>query len=388
MFMNAISYFTAITLCMALNATDGTCTMEQKQIQLPRPTGSYNVGMRTHLLKDVSRTYNGANGRPLLVHLYYPTAQAHAEYPPYLADAMYLYKEKLALSYNSEELAYLDRIQDWAIPDAPIDVKHAPLPVLFFSPGFLMAAQLYSSLIEEMASHGYVVIAINHTDACWPVLFPDGSSPAILPELADVFSNKERSCLQTFDMTQKTWIQDVEFVLSWLCDQQPLAQSLDLSNKGIFGHSFGGSTATEAARRNYGFKAMANLDGMLFGPHWDQPVEIPSLFVVAEQALTHEEALKAGLTIEQCDSLLARSSKKVFDQLQDNSFYVTVKNADHASFVDSKLIKSPLRKGGLTYDRCIEITRRLLVDFFDRYLKNRVLILLNDQSTDAIIVKK
>ena len=81
---------------------------------------------------------------------------------------------------------------------------------------------------------------------------------------------------------------------------------------------------------------------MLFGPNWDKPFETPSLFVVAEKKLTHEDALKVGLTIEQVDNLLARCPKKVFYQLKDDSFYVTIKNADHAAFVDSKIIKSPL----------------------------------------------
>ena len=366
--------------------------MAQEKIQLPRPTGSYIVGMSTHFLKDISRHHNEEKSRPLLVHIYYPSVEIQKEYPPYLSDTMHLYKEKLIHAYNvsPEDLEYLDGIKDWAMPDAPIDAENSPFPVLFFSSGFFMAAQLYSSLIEEMASHGYVVVTINHTDACWPVMFPDGSSPVILPELANVFSNKERSCMQTFDMTQETWIKDIEFVLSWLRNQ-PLTKSLDLSQMGIFGHSFGGSTATEASRQYNDFKAMANLDGMLFGPNWDKPFETPSLFVVAEKQLTHEEALNAGLTIEQFDSLLARSSKKVFDQLKDNSFYVTVKNADHATFVDSKLIKSPLLKNGLNPIRGIEITRALLVDFFDHYLRNKKATVLKEQNPrfpDILIKQK
>jgi dienelactone hydrolase len=315
------------------------------------------------------------------VRIYYPSVEIQKEYPPYLSDTMHLYKEKIIHTYNvsPEDLEYLDGIRDWAMPDAPIDAENSPFPVLFFSPGFLMAAQLYSSLIEEMASHGYIVVAINHTDACWPVMFPDGSSRAILPELANIFSNKERSCMQTFDMTQETWVKDVEFVLSWL-QNQPLTKSLALSRLGIFGHSFGGSTAIEAARRYKAFRAVVNLDGSLFGPNWDKPFETPSLFVVAEKQLTHEEILNAGLTIEQFDSLLARRSKKVFDQLKDNSFYVTVKNADHATFVDSKLIKSPLLKNGLNPLRGIEITRTLLVDFFDHYLKNKKATILKKQN--------
>jgi len=122
------------------------------------------------------------------------------------------------------------------------------------------------------------------------------------------------------------------------------------------------------------------LDGALFGPNWSKPFETPSLFVVAEKQLTHEDALNAGLTIEQCDSLLARRSQKVFDQLKDNSFYVTVKNADHATFVDSKLIKSPLLKNERNPTRGIEITRILLVDFFDHYLRNKKATVLKKQN--------
>jgi dienelactone hydrolase len=361
--------------------------MHTMAIQLPPPTGTYTVGMSTHFIQDTSRCNNDEKPRLLLVHIYYPTMQIPKEYPPYLGDAMRPYKAKLAHSYLPEELAYLDAITDWAIPDALIASDNLSFPVLFFSHGFFMAAQLYSSLIEEMASHGYVVVAINHTDACWPVMFPDGSSPIILPELANLFSNKERSCVQMFDMVQEIWIKDIESVLSWLRNQ-PLSTSLDLTRMGIFGHSFGGSTATEAVRHNTHFKAMANLDGLLFGANWDKPLQTPSLFLVAEKNLTHAEVLKAGLTIEQFESLLARDCKKVFDQLKDDAYYVTVKNADHAAFVDSKLIKSPLSKKEQDPYACIATTRALLVDFFDHYLKNEHLALLNKQSSDMIVTKK
>jgi len=364
--------------------------MAQAKIHLPQPTGSYNVGMKTYFLKDISRFYNNQNGRPLLVHIYYPSRETPKEYPPYLSDTMHLYKEKLLRTYNPKDLAYLDGIRDWAMPDAPMNTEDSPFPVLFFSPGFLMAAQLYSSLIEEMVSHGYVVVAINHTDACWPVMFPDGSCPIILPELADIFSNKERSCMQTFDMTQETWIKDVEFVLSWL-PSQSITKSFDLSRMGIFGHSFGGSTAIESSRRYDAFRAVVNLDGLLFGCNWDKTFETPSLFVTAEKQLTHEDAISAGLTIEQCDSLTARNSKQVFDQLKNNSFYVTIKNADHATFVDSKIVKSPLFKNVFNPIRGIQITRALLVDFFDHYLKNKKMIILKEQNsefTDILVDRK
>ncbi|MGE4167975.1 MAG: hypothetical protein AB7E68_00265 [Candidatus Babeliales bacterium] len=372
---------------LILTLSFGILIMAQEKIQLPQPTGPYCVGVNTYFLNDMSRYYNSEKGRPILIHLYYPSLGIQKEYPPYLSSTMHLYKEKLARIYSTEDLEYLDMICDWAVPNIPIDVENSPFPVLFFSPGIFMAAQLYSSLIEEMASHGYIVVAINHTDACWPVMFPDGSIPVILPELANIFSNKERSCLQTFDMTQDVWVKDIEFVLSWLRNQ-PLTKLFDFSHMGIFGHSFGGSTATEAVRQYNDFKAMVNLDGMLFGPNWNKSFEAPSLFIIAEKLPTHEEMLNAGLTIEQFNSLLERCSKKVFDQLKDNSFYVKVKNSDHATFVDSKLIKSPLLKSRKNSLEGIKIARALLVDFFNHYLKNQKFMLLNSQSPDIVVTKK
>jgi hypothetical protein len=68
--------------------------------------------------------------------------------------------------------------------------------------------------------------------------------------------------------------------------------------------------------------------------------------------------------------------------------YVTVKNADHATFVDSKLIKSPLLKKRVDSTVGIETIRALLVDFFDHYLKNRKLTFLNSQFSDIVVTKK
>ena len=55
----------------ALIVSFGAHIMAQEKIQLPLPTGLYNVGVSTHFLKDISRYYNDEKGRPLLVRIYY-----------------------------------------------------------------------------------------------------------------------------------------------------------------------------------------------------------------------------------------------------------------------------------------------------------------------------
>lgn len=89
---------------------------------------------------------------------------------------------------------------------------------------------------------------------------------------------------------------------------------------------------------------------------------------MAEKSLNIQEAIDAGLTVEQFNSLKSRHPSKAFN-LNKNSIYKTVTNSDHASFVDSRIIKSPLRKNISDPFIVIEKTRALIVDFFDYYLK-------------------
>jgi len=47
-------------------------------------------------------------------------------------------------------------------------------PVILFSPGAFGTTFQYSSIIEDLVSHGYIVAAIEHTSEVFAVVFPDG----------------------------------------------------------------------------------------------------------------------------------------------------------------------------------------------------------------------
>ncbi len=48
--------------------------------------------------------------------------------------------------------------------------------MVLFSPGFGTERQLYTGLTEDLASHGFVVVAIDHPHDANIVTFPDGHS--------------------------------------------------------------------------------------------------------------------------------------------------------------------------------------------------------------------
>ena len=52
-------------------------------------------------------------------------------------------------------------------------------PVVLFSTGYGLERQLYTGLVEDLASHGYVVVAIDHPHDANIVAFPDGHTVSI-----------------------------------------------------------------------------------------------------------------------------------------------------------------------------------------------------------------
>jgi len=65
-------------------------------------------------------------------------------------------------------------ITSHAQENAPIARNPKTFPVILFSPGANGTSFQYSSAIEDLVSHGYVVAAIEHTSEVFGVVFADG----------------------------------------------------------------------------------------------------------------------------------------------------------------------------------------------------------------------
>jgi predicted dienelactone hydrolase len=155
---------------------------------LPKPTGDYPIGRITYHLADLSR--NDERGshkdhkREFMVHVWYP-AQAGVKGRP----APWLPPEWARLKGND----YSDLLKKSPDPSAKDaeklvasvvvharqDVPLAPSPKLFpvilLSPGSISFPSKYSSLAEDLASHGFVVIGNVPTGSVSAVSFPAGN---------------------------------------------------------------------------------------------------------------------------------------------------------------------------------------------------------------------
>ncbi len=110
--------------------------------------------------------------------------------------------------------------------DLPMAAGTGKHPVVLGSHGLPSTRKLGSSTAEELASHGYVVVATDHSD-CWATEFPDGRY------LAGNHSG---------DVTGR--LKDMQFLLDELAvinTGDPLfAGRLDLDRIGVSGGSYGG----------------------------------------------------------------------------------------------------------------------------------------------------
>ncbi|MER5932985.1 acetylhydrolase [Streptomyces sp. NPDC002054] len=126
-------------------------------------------------------------------------------------------------------------------------------PVLVYSPGGGDSRTLGTTLAEDLASHGRVVVLLDHPGDASQVELPTGMRTSVLIGPPDP---------ATFRTMVDTRIADLRLVLDRLADL-PLAPVMDPCRIGLYGHSAGGTAAVYAARRDRRVGAVANLEGYL-----------------------------------------------------------------------------------------------------------------------------
>jgi predicted dienelactone hydrolase len=238
---------------------------------LPAPTGPACLGTVALHLKDTTRIDPWAPAQPfreIMVQIWYPAQSTRGHLPaPWLSPG--------AVPHFAEAFGFpADRIR--ATPThgrigAPVDRQQGGRPVVLYSPGLGGDRGTSTALAEDLASHGYIVVTVDHTHDASEVEFPDGRvEVAVLPPEID-----EQVITRFADVRAA----DIRFVLHQLAaldaGRNPdagrrrlpdgLRGAFDLDRAGMFGHSLGGSTAAAVMHDDRRLKAGVNLDGTLVG---------------------------------------------------------------------------------------------------------------------------
>jgi predicted dienelactone hydrolase len=349
----------------------------------PVPTGKYAVGTTSIDLVDNSRIelcdLTTKSHRELVIQVWYPAIATNAAKAPYLKDARLI---------PTGLFSHLNLIKTHAVTDAPAATTGAPYPIVIYSPGWSGVRTDNTFQTEELASHGYIVIGLEHPCAVPMAIYPNGriiysnlsadylSSDAAMAEF--LREGEEQLVLRT---------QDISFVIDRLpqIDRSQLFRgTLDLHKVGVFGHSFGGAAAAQACSIDPRLTAGMNMDGLLFGSVAQQGATQPFLFMNSDYPRPTPADLHSP------DGSLRRSKQTDAWGYQQRDrwfqahggYNLTLLNSAHLNFSDYPLRKRYDNGGGkIPSDRAMKIINEYTVAFFDRELKgNRSSRLLDRQS--------
>lgn len=326
----------AASLCLAALLTGLPASAQTPA--LPPPPGAAAVGTRVFHWTDGGRPDAWGDGdREVMVQLWYPAADtAGAARAPYLTEL-----EQLRPVLDAEDVAWYRSVRTNAWLGAP--VAEGSHPVLVLSHGLNSRRAHYSILAEGLASHGFVVAAIDHPHGASAVAFPDGRVVAQHPRWAEVQppAHPIEARFRLTDERTEVWAADVGFVLDRLgalAEAGPFAGRLDLDRVGALGHSVGGKAAVVACLRDPRIDACANLDGWPMHPHVElYGLDQPFLFLEDRRDVTRAELDAWGSSLPE----YARNMRdlrlrkgRLLDAMRGEAYHVVVPGIRHAYVTD------------------------------------------------------
>ena len=350
------------------------------EIVLPMPTGPSRVGRASFHRIDASRpetfTEDPKDHRQVLFHIWYPAEPTGGTAAPYIDPLPD--DEIVRKSYSFVGIEQVMKTRSHAFAGVEVSGAKRRYPVIIFSHGLGRVSAHYTTFLENLASHGYVVVGVDSPFFSSALKMPDGR----------IIKNESQRNQRKGAREEEAVIQaqDLIFVLNELerlnkkDTEIGLAGRLDLRRIGVFGHSRGGFTAPHACFLDSRFRACLNLDGYPLTPAvMERGIRQPYMHIEELAPWlpppTDEELRTAKQTREEANKEAREAEQqreKTFSKMSSGVYLVTVKGAMHNSFSDMPFI-APERYSDIEInaERALTITNAYILAFFDRYLRDR-----------------
>lgn len=372
--------------------------------RFPRPSGPYAIGTVTYHWVDADRpevfSADPNARRELMAQVWYPAKQGSASSPtPYLQEADAV-AGALARLHNFPDfsLKHLKYVTTNAAEAVPAAADQSSYPVLIFLEGFTGYRQMNTFQVEELVSHGYIVVGIDQPGAAAAVVFPDGHQIAITGRFAQIDLLIDQSLTPVEKAPQfNGWpfkdgiipyfAQDVSFTLDQLASLNGadskgiLTGKLDLQHMGVFGMSLGGIVSAEACLKEARLKACLIMDVAMSADVVQQGLQQPSMWITRPAATMRLEREKAGGWAEKDIEQTQSTMRTVYNHLPGDGYFVQAPGMFHIDLTDlnygSPIFPKIGFSGPIGAQRAHDIVNAYSVAFFNKYLKARATALLD-----------
>jgi dienelactone hydrolase len=370
--------------------------------ELLPPTGALPISRTSYHWVDATRDEPNAETprtkRELMVHIWYPaqrqTGGKPAAYQPGMPKVQSVVGEATLKETAGACYEALFSTRTHATADGAVSSGSTSYPLLLLTHGLGVNAMAYSMLAEDLASHGYVVVGIDHPYLAFAVPFPDDR--VILFAQREWSQPREpKEDLAFKRASNDLCAADLSFVLNQL---QKLTSGeirsrfqgrLDLARVGALGHSIGGRIVGRACQLDNRLKVGLCLDGEPEKKKFDErpdgsTIQQPLLNIKPASEVPTDEALARGNTTRKQWEERSREARKAetefYESVKGGAYEVVVNTPgiDHGSFADLALLESGHTAETMTQrKRAMQIVRIITRAFFDHHLRGNPAALLD-----------
>jgi dienelactone hydrolase len=379
-------------------------------LRLPHPSGAYGVGRVGYDWVDQSRAEAFAKDpsarREIMVYVWYPIDLGsgnlvRADYLPH-ADAIAKFEESSPTDGLEEAwgISWPRIFSHQVVTDTYERASIAGMkrfPVLIFAPGYSVPSTMYTTLIQDLVSCGYIIVSIEPTYDVAAVAFSDGRVIRFLPDPADPGRqqalpeenwNEFLVRIQRFGARHvEQWASDIHFVLNRLTaldqggkEAALFAGRLDLHHVGVWGHSMGGMAAFRACQLDTRIAACLNADGGgPYGPFpgfQDSPLLIQPVMWIEIYHPPASDAQFAAHNISRKDWQKDAEARRQATQYRlqkcpggSYHLFINALGTDHQSFSDYALLEFESKEDLARARKAQMYLEASISAFFDTYLR-------------------
>lgn len=329
----------------------------------PPPTGPFAVGVTRRTFVDPARRnrYRISTNAAFAATIWYPAVPLSGRLP---ANALEIHVGTAARDYQIPDTTWMDEVVRFSLystSDLPLRSGDASgWPVVTFSHGaggYRIQDQVLS---QNLASHGFIVIALDHFDVS-STLLPNGNLYVNLVSLANI---------PIAEATLKDRVRDLVVVmdqLDGLNKEDPMLRTgLDLSRVAAVGFSWGAETAAEFCRVDSRCQAAVSLD-------WGGGRSTDSV----------PEFVRLGL---QEPSLMLNASNNAADYLfrkaDTDAYWVQISSTVHGDFVLEPWYSTSGDSNSAAKMEAVRTIQAYALSFLKKYLKGEDDPLLDGPSPD------
>jgi Platelet-activating factor acetylhydrolase, isoform II len=356
------------------------------QTELPQPSGRWQVGTQDltwDTPDSLSERLRQRSHTNIIAKVWYPTNDRSGKNSHYIDRIGRVFSDVTAINLSYKLIFWLlQRVttSPASIDAMPIDLPDG-LPIILFSPGFGGINYLGTFYALEFASHGFIVIGINHPKFNVGTMCTDGSQIKF-ENLDPAIFNEPDKLEQYIGKVTQAQAQNISAIVDKVIQLDSVPDSLfyrRINTSKIFaaGHSAGGAASFVACGQDRRILKAVDLDGA-FVDLGIENADYTGKKLLSVNADREKYKPKHKKSLRQYDAIIA-IDKLWMDKLaaRANLQQQIIESTTHYSFTDLSILINPAigqkigllgRSDGLSI---LAETSKLMIDFFNSdYLQN------------------